>query len=334
MTLSFEEGKPHSFTVPPESAGERLDKYLHGHIPTLTRTQIQALIKGGQVTDEQGKTLWHKNHAIRAGDRITVRVPAPKASVMEPYNVPLDILFEDEHLLVVNKPAGMTVHPGAGTGPDTLVHALLAHCGDSLSGIGGVARPGLVHRIDRDTTGLLVVAKNDRAHLSLSNQLKKREISRGYIAICWGMPNPPMGKIETYIGRSLRDRKKMAIYATPANGKLAITNYKVERKLAEGGAALVRFKLETGRTHQIRIHAAHAKFPLIGDKVYGPTPPGNALKHLDAPQKEAALTFGRQALHAENLSFIHPVTLKLLNFNADLPNDFATLLATLETCPT
>lgn len=332
--MSFDDGESHAFTVPPESAGERLDKFLHGQIPTLTRTQIQVLIKGGQVTDENGEKLWHKNHATRAGDRLNVRIPTPKPSVMLPYEVALDILYEDEHLLVLNKPAGMTVHPGAGTGPDTLVHALLAHCGDSLSGIGGVARPGLIHRIDRDTTGLLVVAKNDRAHLSLSAQLKKREISRGYIAICWGKPSPARGRIETYIGRSLRDRRKMAIYATPAKGKLAITNYAVERELADGGASLVRFKLETGRTHQIRIHAAHAKFPLVGDKTYGGTPPGSAVKHMSTAQKEAALGFPRQALHAETLAFIHPVSLKLLNFNADLPDDFETLLETLETCPT
>lgn len=328
--MSLSDGTLHEFTVPEDQVSERLDRFLHTRIPTLTRNQIQVLIKAGQVTDANGKTMWHKNHDVKPGQCFTVKIPEAKPTHLEPYKVDLDIVYEDEHLLVINKPAGMTVHPGAGTGPDTLVHALIAHCGESLSGIGGVARPGLIHRIDRDTTGLLVVAKNDRAHLSLSAQLRKREISREYLAFCWGTPPMQRGRVETYIGRSQRDRKKMAIYASGAQAKLAITNYVLEKKLANDAISLIRFKLETGRTHQIRVHAAHSKFPLIGDPVYGGTAPANKIALLSPKQKTAVLAFSRQALHAESLGFIHPVSLEYMDFKAPLPKDLKALLKALQ----
>lgn len=324
-------GEPtlHNFAVTAEAAGGRLDKFLHEQMPQLTRTQVQVLIAAGQVRCGEA-VLWHKNYTTRAGDEYIVAVPQPKPSHIIGNAIPLDIVYEDEHLLVVNKPSGMTAHPGAGTKDDTLVHALVAHCGDSLSGIGGVARPGLIHRLDRDTTGLLVIAKNDRAHTALSDQLRRRDISRQYAAICWGQPEHKRGTIETGIGRSLRDRQKMTIYGKSSpQGKLAITHYELMETLGNGGASLVRFKLETGRTHQIRVHATHLKFPIVGDKTYG-NPYGKMLAKMTPEQREATKSFPRQALHAQTLSFIHPISGKTLNLEAKFPKDFAALLETLK----
>lgn len=328
FTLPFE---THHFTVEPEAAGLRLDKFLHEQLPQFTRAQLQTLIAAGKVTlGPAQEVLWHKNRAVKAGEALTLLVPKPKPSHIQAVEIPLAVVFEDAHILVINKPSGMTVHPGAGTKEDTLVHALVAHCGDSLSGIGGVARPGLIHRLDRDTTGLLVVAKNDRAHLGLSEQLRRREISRQYAALCWGRPEKERGTIETGIGRSLRDRRKMSIYSkTAPQGRLAVTHYMLAEELAEGGASLVHFKLETGRTHQIRVHATHLKFPIIGDAVYG-NPPGKMLAKMTAEQREAAKAFPRQALHARALEFTHPITGKILKLQADFPKDFAALLETLQ----
>ena len=317
-----------TFTVAPESAGGRLDKFLHEQLPSLTRNQVQVLIAAGQVKCGDS-TLWHKNYTTKPGETYVISIPQPKPTHIMAVAIPLDIIYEDKHLLVINKPSGMTVHPGAGTKEDTLVHALVAHCGDSLSGIGGVARPGLIHRLDRDTTGLLVIAKNDRAHISLSDQLRNRDISRGYSAICWSVPDHARGTLETGIGRSVRNRQKMAIYTkSSTKAKLAITHYELLEKLADGGASLVRFKLETGRTHQIRVHATHLKFPIMGDKTYG-NPLGKMLAKMTSEQREAAKAFPRQALHAQTLTFVHPVTGKTLSLKADFPKDFEALLETL-----
>lgn len=325
-------GEPtiYEFTVPAEAAGVRLDKFLHEQLPSLTRNQVQVLIAAGKVRCGD-VVLWRKNYEIKPGETYVVTVPQPKPTHIIGNAIPLDIIYEDEHLLVINKASGMTVHPGAGTKEDTLVHALVAHCGESLSGIGGVARPGLIHRLDRDTTGLLVIAKNDRAHIALSEQLRRRDISRGYAAICWSAPEHARGMIETGIGRSLRNRQKMTIYGKNSpQGKLAITHYELLETLADGGASLVRFKLETGRTHQIRVHATHLKFPIMGDKTYG-NPLGKMLAKMTPEQREAAKAFPRQALHAQTLSFTHPISGKALNLKANFPKDFETLLEVLRT---
>ena len=318
----------HSFATTAETAGGRLDKFLHEQLPSLTRNQVQVLIAAGQVRCKD-VVLWHKNYTTKPGETYDIAIPQPKPTHITPNAIPLNIVYEDAHLLVINKASGMTVHPGAGTKEDTLVHALVAHCGDSLSGIGGVARPGLIHRLDRDTTGLLVIAKNDRAHIALSEQLRKRDISRGYVAICWNIPEHARGTLETGIGRSQRNRQKMAIYTkNSTKAKIAITHYELLEKLADGGASLMRFKLETGRTHQIRVHATHLKFPIMGDKTYG-NPLGKMLAKMTPEQREAAKAFPRQALHAQTLSFTHPVSGKILNLKANFPKDFEALLETL-----
>jgi 23S rRNA pseudouridine1911/1915/1917 synthase len=246
--------------------------------------------------------------------------------------MPLDIIFEDEHLLVINKPAGLTVHPSDSSNEPTLVHGLLAHCGASLSGIGGIARPGIVHRIDKDTTGLLVVAKHDQAHQHLSAQLKSRTLSRHYMALCWGVPKPANGTIQTFIGRSPRDRKKMAVLS--CGGREAITHYTLEEKFRASEtqeivyfASRIGCKLETGRTHQIRVHLAHIGNPLIGDTLYG----ANGVRKMAGLEisdaiRTALTSFQRQALHAQSIRFIHPKTAEVMQFETPLPTDLSTLI--------
>lgn len=294
----------------------RLDKVL-AEASGLSRERIKALIAEGAVT--VGKTLATSGSVkMQAGAHFSIALPPPEPLATKPQDIPLDIVFEDEHLVVVNKPAGMVVHPAAGNPDGTLVNALLFHCAGRLSGINGVARPGIVHRIDKDTSGLLVVAKSDAAHEGLARQFADHTITRRYLAVCSGYPNPRSGTISGRIGRSDKDRKKMAVLPDDSNrGKRAVTHYETLRTLNH--ATLIECRLETGRTHQVRVHCASIGHPLLGDPVYGRTP--KSLKPvLDR------LQFRRQALHAARLGFIHPITGESLDFHADLPEDFQELI--------
>lgn len=321
--------------ISPEMAGERLDKALAALLPQLSRSRIQSLIASGHVTcespitnHESPPTITDCKHKVREGEEYRLIIVEAAPTHMLPEQIPLDVRYEDDWLLVINKPAGLTVHPGAGTPDGTLVNALLAHCGNSLSGIGGVARPGIVHRIDKDTSGLLIVAKHDAAHRHLSAQLADRSLSRTYTALVWGALNPPAGSIDAPIGRSPKNRQKMAVVK---NGKPAVTHYKTIRRFAVGEQPLVtevKCKLETGRTHQIRVHMQHLGHPLVGDATYGGSK-RKLPKSTPDSIREALEHFPRQALHASALQFIHPKTDKLMKIEAELPEDMVALLAGL-----
>ncbi|WP_291181942.1 RluA family pseudouridine synthase [Erythrobacter sp.] len=297
------------------SAG-RLDKAL-AEASGLSRERVKGLIAEGAV--EIGGTSSKSGSAkVEAGTAFSIALPAPEPLAAEPQDIPLDVVFEDEHLIVVDKPAGMVVHPAAGNPDGTLVNALLHHCKGQLSGINGVARPGIVHRIDKDTSGLLVVAKSDAAHEGLARQFADHSIIRRYLAVCAGHPNPPSGTISGRIGRSDRDRKKMAVLPDDSTrGKHAVTHYETVRRLNH--AALVECRLETGRTHQVRVHCASIGHALLGDPVYGRTP--RALRAL-----LDELDFRRQALHAVRLGFSHPISGESLDFSAELPADMRELI--------
>lgn len=336
----------HLITVEDEAeTGQRLDKLLALRLPDLSRTRIQALLEEGRITRADGKPLPSASLKVKLGEQFTVTVPAPVASEIRAVEMELDVVYEDDDILVINKPAGLTVHPAPGHHEDTLVNALLAHCEGSLSGIGGVARPGIVHRIDKDTSGLLVVAKHDKAHAHLARQLKSRTLKRHYIAVCWGLPPYGEGTMEADIGRNPRDRKKMAVVKT--GGKPAVTHYRVlesfsiNRPVAgrrdtlqrEDLAALVECELETGRTHQIRVHFAHHHYPLLGDPVYAPETGyrlrGSLGKAIPGDVLDVLMRFRRQALHAARLELVHPSTKEEMTFEAPLPDDFLTLLGAL-----
>jgi 23S rRNA pseudouridine1911/1915/1917 synthase len=309
--------------LPAEAAGGRLDKALAEAAPELSRARIQALIAQGQVS-LAGRVLTSGSAKAEAG-RYEIVVPAPTPAEPAPEAIPLTVLFEDAHLIVVDKPPGMAVHPAPGSETGTLVNALLAHCGDSLSGIGGVARPGIVHRIDKETSGIVVAAKSDAAHQGLSALFAAHDIDRVYVALTRGAPHPARGTITTRIGRSPHDRKKMAVLKS--GGREAVTHYAVERVFGPADrplAARVACMLETGRTHQIRVHLASKGAPCLGDPVYGAGAPAAVVRELIA---EAGLT--RQALHAAVLGFVHPVTGQRLRFESPLPPDMAALEAGL-----
>ncbi len=309
-------------TITEAMAGQRVDKaltlLLEEQIPALSRVRLQSLVAQGEVS-LNGKPVKDASHKAKLGDSYTVTIPPATAAEPEAQDIDLNIVFEDKDLLVINKPAGMVVHPAPGNRDQTLVNALLAHCGKSLSGIGGVARPGIVHRLDKDTSGLMVVAKNDLAHQALTAQFADRSLSRTYQTIVWGEPVPLVGSIEGTIGRHPRDRVKMAV---TGKGKPALTHYKVLESF-NGLTSLVECKLSTGRTHQIRVHLSYIKHPVVGDAVYGGgrNRPGEDAKKI---QK-----FPRQALHAMQLQFIHPRSEKVMQFNAPLPRDMADLLRSL-----
>lgn len=300
----------------------RLDKYLAQKIDNVSRAQIQRLIENGNVMCED-ISITDNSYKVRLGDSFVVTVPEPEEAEPTPEDIPLDVVYEDSDIAVLNKPAGMTVHPAAGAYHGTLVNALLFHCRD-LSGIGGIKRPGIVHRIDRETSGLLVVAKNDTAHRFLSEQFAEHSIERTYYAVVYGVPSPLDGRIEGNIGRSPFDRKKMALVAS--GGKFAATNYKTLQTFGSA-AALVQCNLETGRTHQIRVHLSSIGHALVGDKVYVK----NKKSEIPLPTelKTFINNFPRQALHAKSLGFIHPRTLQFMQFDSELPADMAELMQRL-----
>jgi 23S rRNA pseudouridine1911/1915/1917 synthase len=316
----------------PEDAGARLDRVLAARIEGLSRTRLKALILDGAVTIG-GRTIRDPEHRVNAGDAILVRIP--QADDPEPHgeNIPLNIVYEDDDLIVIDKPKGLVVHPAPGHSAGTLVNALIAHCGDTLSGIGGVKRPGIVHRLDKDTTGLLVVAKNDRAHKNLSAQFadhgREGPLQREYLAFVWGAPGRPRGTIDAPIDRHPHARDKMAVRQ---NGREAITHWQLlESYPGTDGkpvASLLACQLETGRTHQIRVHLAHASHPLLGDETYGIGYRTKAV-HLASAAQAALEGLGRQALHAYLLGFEHPTTGEELQFRSELPADLARLRETL-----
>jgi len=302
----------------PAFAGWRLDRALAAAIPTLSRERLKTLIRTGAV-EAQGSALRDPATRVKGDEGLRVTVPEPRPAHNEPQAIPLTIAFEDEHLLVVDKAAGLVVHPAAGNFDGTLVNALLHHCGGSLSGIGGVARPGIVHRIDKDTSGLLVVAKTDVAHEGLAKQFAAHSVDRRYLAIVSGMPAIAQGSVDAPLARSAANRKKIAV-VEGSRGKRAVTHWRRVRPLKD--AALVECRLETGRTHQVRVHMASIGHPLLGDPVYGRSRKTHAklLKELG---------FDRQALHAAELGFTHPVTGRRLSFSSAMPPDMQELLAAL-----
>ncbi len=291
----------------PETAGTRLDSFLTAEL-SISRSRVQQWLADGCVT-VNGKTAV-KKHLVTENDEIVVRVPEVRSLELMPENIPLDIRYEDEHLLVVNKPKGMVVHPAVGHASGTLVHALLYHCGDSLSGINGVMRPGIVHRIDKDTSGLLMVAKTDAAHQGLAAQIKEHSFLRCYETVVTGHLKTAEGTVEAPIGRHPTQRLKMAV--TPTNSKHAVSHYRVLGSYE--GFDHVEVKLETGRTHQIRVHMAHLGHPVAGDTLYG----GKAIKGFEG-----------QCLHARTLGFVHPITGETMRFDSELPTYFADFLQTL-----
>jgi 23S rRNA pseudouridine1911/1915/1917 synthase len=297
----------------PDHAGWRLDRALAACVPALSRERLKALILRGALT-ESGATVDDPSGKVRGDEVFLLEVPEPEPTHNAPQDIPLELVYEDPHLLVIDKPAGLVVHPAAGNQDGTLVNALLHHCGDSLSGIGGVARPGIVHRIDKDTSGLLAVAKTDSAHEGLSKQFADHSIERRYLAIVAGVSTAGQGTIDAPLGRSSANRKKMAI--VPANrGKRAVTHWKRLEILRD--SALVECFLETGRTHQVRVHMASIGHPLLGDPVYG-----GSKAHRDLLKR---LGFHRQALHAARLGFTHPVTKLRLSFSSPMPADMQEL---------
>jgi 23S rRNA pseudouridine1911/1915/1917 synthase len=296
----------------------RLDSALANALPQFSRARIQALIAEDALI-VAGKPAVDASSRKFAGQNFELSVPAPRPDKAEPQDIKLDIVFEDDHLVIVDKPAGLVVHPAAGHADGTLVNALLHHCRGKLSGIGGVQRPGIVHRIDKDTSGLLVVAKSDAAHEGLAKLFATHDIERRYFAIVSGVPTPPSGTIRTQIGRSTVNRKKMAVLPE-TKGKHAVTHYRTVESFAK--TALVQCTLETGRTHQVRVHMAHIGHPLIGDSVYS----NRQNPYRIGPNRSK---FERQALHAASLGFKHPVSGETLQFDSDLPEDMQLLLSEL-----
>lgn len=296
------------FEVPAGERRCRLDVWLEARLEGLSRSRIQALIRAGDIAADGAPAKPHQ--PIRTGMRITVNRPPPTPVGHRPEAIPLEILFEDADLIVINKPAGLVVHPAAGHPDGTLVNALLHHC-EALAGIGGEARPGIVHRLDRDTTGVMVVAKSDAAMAGLAAQFQAGDVQKEYQALVHGLPAPTTGTIETLIGRSSHDRKKMS--ATPTHGRPAVTHYRVEQ--FGNGIARLHLRIETGRTHQIRVHLAHIGHPVVGDPTYG--------------RRRAVEGANRQMLHAARLSFTHPCSGEPLTLEAPLPADFTALAARL-----
>jgi 23S rRNA pseudouridine1911/1915/1917 synthase len=323
-------GKMHEFRANETHKGWRLDHFLAVSLPELSRSRLQGLIAKDAVT-LSGATIGDANKRVKPGDVIAIVVPPPLPASPQPQSIPLAVVYEDSDLLVIDKPAGLVVHPAAGNLDGTLVNALLAHCGDSLAGIGGVARPGIVHRLDKDTSGLLVAAKTERAMRSLAKQFAAHAVERAYNAVVWGAPRAGEGLVEGNLGRNPFDRKRMAVLR--GQGKPARTRYRVLEKFGpdeKAFAALMECRLETGRTHQIRVHLAHIGHPLIGDPTYGRSrQPPRAKTPAEETAYEAADEFPRQALHAGVLGFFHPTRQMKLRFESVWPEDFTKLVKAL-----
>jgi 23S rRNA pseudouridine1911/1915/1917 synthase len=333
MTAPPEPAKDHLVAKASESdQGVRLDIFLSQRLTELSRTRVQALIKQGHV-HSGAATIVDAKYRVKPGERFEVTVPPPVPAEPEAETIPLNILYEDDALIVIDKPAGLVVHPGAGHSSGTLVNALIAHCGASLSGIGGVARPGIVHRLDKDTSGILVVAKTDQAHRALAAEFadhgREGALERTYLALIWGTPPLPQGTIDAPIGRHPTSRTKMAVL--PNKGRHAITHYRVLETF--GGhppiASLVECTLETGRTHQVRVHLTHLGTPVIGDPLYAQGFKSK-LRNLPEPLRTKIMQLDRQALHAARLAFTHPMTGTLLEFNSQLPEELAEILESLK----
>ncbi len=333
--MSDAAGELVTLVVADDDAGARLDRFVAGQIAALSRSRVQGLIKAGHVSVDAA-AVRDAGHKLKARARVIVAVPPPEPAEPQAEEMALAIAFEDRDVIVVDKPAGLVVHPAAGHAQGTLVNALIAHCGDSLSGIGGVRRPGIVHRLDKDTSGLLVVAKNDAAHRALSEQFAAHgedgRLQRTYLTLVWGALPRPRGVIDAPLGRSASNRVKMAVVPEAA-GRRAVTHYEVMQAFADDDgkplATLARLQLETGRTHQIRVHLAHIGNPVLGDPVYGIGYKTSAAR-LSAEGQAALASLGRQALHAAELGFAHPRTGKALHFASALPADMARLVAALK----
>lgn len=314
------------FIISEDEVNQRIDKALSVLCKELSRARVQGLIKAGDVLVD-GLVCTDVSRKLKTGERVDIEIPPPVSAQPKPENIPLDVVYEDTDVLVLNKPAGLVVHPGAGNPDGTLVNALLYHCGDELSGVGGVIRPGIVHRLDKETSGLMVVAKNDRAHQGLSQQLEKRDLKRVYQALVLGEVMPPKGMVDQPIGRHVRNRLKMAVNSK--TGRLAKTHYKVLESY-RNAVSLLECTLESGRTHQIRVHMGFLKHPIIGDPLYGPQPTALKSSLKSAGYEDKAIgqivTFPRQALHACALSFAHPRTRERLSFDSLPPRDIANLL--------
>lgn len=318
-------------TAAPEAAGQRLDAFLAATVPGLSRSRVKALILEGHVS-LNGETLGEPKRPVKSGETFVVEMPPIAPAEPQPEAIPLTIVHEDKHLLVIEKPAGLVVHPAAGHHSGTLVNALLHHCGSSLSGIGGIARPGIVHRLDKDTSGLMVVAKTDLAHAGLSEQFadhgRTGPLQRGYKALVWGAPEASHGTIDAAIGRSTKNRQLMAV--SSSSGRQALTHYVVEEVFGQGKpvASLLDLRLETGRTHQIRVHLTALGHPVVGDPAYGLGFRTKALS-LSGPAQAAVAALGRQALHAYLLGFVHPKTGREMVFNSPIPSDMLSIINSL-----
>lgn len=325
------EATRYTVTVPDNRPGVRVDRFLAESLDGLSRSRIKALIDGGHLT-VGAAVITDASRKVRGGEVIQLEVPPARPASPEPQAIPLDVVYEDDQVIVIDKPAGIAVHPAPGSPDGTLVNALLHHCGDSLSGIGGVTRPGIVHRLDKDTSGLLVVAKTDRAHQALSEQFSAHTIERAYVAVVWGMPMPREGTITGNIGRNPANRKKMAV--VKQGGKAAVTHYRVERALGRI-ASQVECRLETGRTHQIRVHMEKIGHGVVGDPLYGG---GNRsrLRLVDEGTRHFMKGFTRQALHAKTLGFSHPLTGAHNSFTSKISsdiNELITILDKIRGCP-
>lgn len=335
MPVSKASNAARSFEVAEAQASQRLDRWLAGEIPELSRARVQALIKDGQVR-KAGATISDGNVRVKPGEVYEVSVPEAKPAGIPAQEMALDIVFEDASLIVIDKPAGLVVHPAAGHADGTLVNALVAHCGDSLSGIGGVKRPGIVHRLDKDTSGLLVVAKTDAAHASLSDQFRTHgadgRLHRAYLALVWGAPVRPAGVIDAALGRSSGNRTKISV-SRSETARHAVTHYEVVETFTGTKPAqtvsLIRLVLETGRTHQIRVHLAHIGHPVLGDPVYGAGFKTREMA-LEGDVRRLVRGLGRQALHAAELGFEHPKSGRQMAFSSPLPADMAEIIAALK----
>ncbi len=326
------EQEHYSFQAMAEDDGQRLDRFLTGCLPEMSRSRVKTLIKEGHAARE-GRTIVEPNTRVKPGERYEIVIPPPESAVPRGEDIPLDVVYEDDHLIVIDKPAGLVVHPAAGNWSGTLVNALIAHCGDSLSGIGGVRRPGIVHRLDKETSGLMVVAKTDRAHRGLAKQFadhgRSGPLERRYTALVWGVPYRRKGTISAALGRKQENRQKMAVVKD--GGKEAVTLYEVAETFGSGDepvAARVVCSLRTGRTHQIRVHMAHIGHPLIGDATYGAGFKTKA-QQLGESAQAAIERLNRQALHAHLLGFEHPVTGEPMRFESPLPEDISQLIKQL-----